>query len=629
MRLNKNLITRYPILTLVIITIVAVISLNLLGKNTIALWVGVITVLLVIGLTAIDMIKSIMRGIFGLDILALVAMIATLAVGEYVAALIIVLMLSGGEALEDYAERRASKELTSLLDKTPQIAHRLVSTAGGIDDGERIEDIDITKVNVDDILIVRPSEIVPVDGILMTEEASLDESSITGESLPVSKRSGEEVFSGVLNGNQAIKIMALRISADSQFQQIIKLVEQAQKSKAPTVRLADRFAVPFTIVSLLIAGIAWAIAGDPLRFAQVLVLATPCPLLIAAPVAFLGGLSRAAKTGVVIKGGSVVEKLARVQSAAFDKTGTLTRGEPELVKVMPQNGFHEDELLLLVASAEQYSSHVLAEGIRKAAIEQGHALLSATEASEQATNGVIAYIDGREIVVGKLAYIQKFASEAERVELAAGELAAYAAIDGLYAGAIVLSDKVRVGAAPLIEWLKTQNISNIMMVTGDSKQTATSIARMLNIQEVHSELLPQDKVDLVHAMQPKPVLMVGDGVNDAPVLAAADVGIAMGARGSTAAGEAADAVILQDSIAKVADAVHISKHTLRIALQAIWIGIIMSIGLMLIATTGMIPAVVGAFMQEVVDLVAILYALRTLNGKPLELNKISRQPLKV
>lgn len=605
---NKALLTRYPILTLAVATILVVVALNIAGFAEAAKWIGIAVVLFVIAITAVDMIKQILRRHFGLDILALIAMVATLAVGEYVAALIIVLMLSGGEALEDYAERRASRELTLLLNRSPQIAHRII-------DSDLVEDISVEQVEVDDLLLVRPSEVVPVDGVLLTEEATFDESSLTGESVPATRLRGELVYSGVLNGNSAVRIRAAKVSADSQFQQIVKLVEQAQETKAPVVRVADRFAIPFTLVSLLIAGAAWAISGDPLRFAQVLVLATPCPLLIAAPVAFLGGLSRAAKAGVVIKGGSVLESLAHVKSVAFDKTGTLTKGEPELVEVRAATGFRSEELLLLVASAEQYSSHVLAEGIRDAAIKRGLNLLAASEAEEQATNGVRAVIDGHEVIVGKLAFIQEHSEGATATPLESGELAAYAAINGKFAGSIVLADKLRDEAAPMVEWLRENGIQTIAMVTGDAKHTAESIASQVGIEIVHSELLPQDKVDLVHHLKPKASLMVGDGVNDAPVLAAADVGIAMGARGSTAAGEAADAVILKDSIGLVADAVDISKHTLKIALQAIWVGIILSIGLMLVATTGVIPAVAGAFMQEIVDLVAILYALRTLSGK--------------
>lgn len=625
MRKLPSLLARYPILSAALIVGAVVLVLSLTGYVEVGRWLAIVTVLVVIVLTAIDMVRDILRGIFGLDILALVAMIATLAVNEYVASLIIVLMLSGGEALEDYAQHRAARELTNLLDRSPQIAHRIVGTMH--DGSAEVLDVHVDEVEVGDELLIRPAEVVPVDAKLLTDGGSFDESSLTGESLPVTHQAGEEVFSGAINGERALRVTAVRKSSDSQYQQIVALVKDAHEAQAPVVRLADRYAVPFTAVSLAIAGVAWAVSGDPVRFAEVLVLATPCPLLIAAPVAFLGGLSRCAKTGVVVKGGAVLEQLAQVQSVAFDKTGTLTQGHPELVAVRPAAGFSEQEVLHLVASAEQYSSHVLAEGIRRSAITRGIRLTSASQAEEQATNGVTATIDGRTVVVGKFSFIEAHSPNAETTELESGQLAAYASIDGRFAGAIVLEDEVRPDSASLVNWLHEHGVKRITMLTGDAQSTAESVAAALGITEVHADLRPADKVELLHTLKPRPVLMVGDGVNDAPVLAAADVGIAMGARGSTAAGEAADAVILQDSVAKVADAVAIGKHTLRIALQAIWVGIGLSIALMLIATTGAIPAVVGALMQEVVDLVAILYALRTLTGKLPTLQKKALQRL--
>ena len=608
MRLLR-LARRYPLLTAGMLATVVVALLSLAGLHEVARWIAILVVGAVIAITAWDMVRDILRAHFGLDILALIAMIATLLVGEYIASLVIVLMLSGGEALEDYASRRAARDLTALLDRSPQTAHVLDESA---DSAPR--DVPVDEVVQGMELLVRPSEIVPVDGVLLSAHASFDESSLTGESVPVSREAGDEVLSGVVNGSNAVRIRALRRSADSQYQQIIALVHEAQESKAPTVRLADRFAVPFTLVSLLIAGIAWWIAGDPLRFAQVLVLATPCPLLIAAPVAFLGGLSRSAKEGVIVKGGGVIEQLARVRSAAFDKTGTLTQGRPELIEVRAAGGVDADEVLRLAASAEQYSSHVLAEGVRRAAVDRGLRLAPAAHAEEIATNGVTATIEGSVVVVGKPAYVASLAPDTRRTELASGQLAAYVAIDGRFAGALVLADAVRPDAAAVVEGLRQRGIKRIVMLTGDADATAAAIAAPLGVNEVHAELLPGKKVSLAAEMTPRPLLMVGDGVNDAPVLAAADIGVAMGARGSTAAGEAADAVVLKDSLLPVLRAVDIGRHTLRVAYAAIWIGIVLSVGLMLIAATGIIPAVAGAFIQELVDLATILYALRALTG---------------
>ncbi|GAA1124321.1 heavy metal translocating P-type ATPase [Microbacterium aurantiacum] len=605
-------LTRYPIITATVVVGILALVLALADLTDAARWVSVLSVSGFIVFTLVGMIRDVLRGHVGLDILAVVAMVATLAVGEYAASLIIVLMLSGGQALEDIAGRRANRELTALLERAPRTAHRVRTGPDGTD---AVADVPADEVAVGDVLLIRPAEIVPVDGVLLSPAANMDESSLTGESMPVPRTAGEEVLSGSVNGSAAIRVRALRRSADSQYQQIVALVREAQESRAPVVRLADRFAIPFTAVSLVIAGAAWGISGDPTRFAEVLVLATPCPLLIAAPVAFLGGLSRAARAGVIIKGGAVVEQLARVRTAAFDKTGTLTRGHPTVVEVRAADGWTPDDVLRLAASAEQYSTHVLADGIRRAAEERGLPLSAATAAEETATNGVRAAIEGRSVVVGKPRYVRSLAPDTRTVEIASGQAAAYVAVDGVFAGALILADDPRAESAGVIAWLRAHGVERAVMLTGDAEPTARAIAAAVGIDEVRAELLPADKVQLAAGLQPRPVLMVGDGVNDAPVLAAADVGIAMGAKGATAAGEAASVVILKDSLAGVVDAVAIGRDTLRVALSAIGIGIALSIGLMLVATTGLIPAVAGALVQELVDLATILYALRALTGR--------------
>ncbi|WP_179561295.1 heavy metal translocating P-type ATPase [Microbacterium sp. AK009] len=616
-------LARYPIIaaTLVVLAVVAVIASA--GGEQRARWIASAYVGLFIVWTLVRMVRDVLRGHIGLDVLAVVAMVATLAVGEYLASLIIVLMLSGGEALEDFAARRATRDLTALLDRSPRTAHVVVRQPGlsTAEDGdsppaeaERITDVPVDEVAVGDILLVRPSEIVPVDGELQSETGTFDESSLTGESMPVVHGRGDEVFSGAINGAEAVRIRARRPSSQSQYQQIVSLVRQAQASRAPVVRLADRFAIPFTAVSLVLAGAAWTISGDPARFAEVLVLATPCPLLIAAPVAFLGGLSRAAKAGVIVKGGGVIERLARARSACFDKTGTLTAGRPDLVDVRPADGFDRRELLTLAATAEQYSTHVLADGVRRLAAVEGITLRPAEAATEVATNGVTALIDGAPVAVGKPAFIASRAPAFVRTHLVSGQAAAYVAVGDRFAGALVLADAVRPESAAVVDWLRGNGVERVAMLTGDAETTATAIASQVGITEVHAELLPPEKVHLAAAMQPRPTMMVGDGVNDAPVLAASDIGVAMGARGATAAGDAADVVVVVDSLAKVAEAVAISRHTLRVALTAIWIGITLSIGLMIVAMTGVIPAVAGALIQEGVDLATILYALRALRG---------------
>ncbi|WP_020012968.1 heavy metal translocating P-type ATPase [Promicromonospora sukumoe] len=603
---------RYPAITATAVVLALVLVLQAGDQPAAARWVATVWVGGFVVWTLVGMVRDVLRGHVGLDVLAVVAMVATLAVQEYVASLVIVLMLAGGEALEDFAARRARRDLTALLDRSPRTAHVVADPGSAGFDGVR--DTPVDDVAVGDVLLVRPGEIVPVDGVLLDGGGTFDESSLTGESLPVGREAGAEVLSGAVNGTRAVRVRAVRRSVDSQYQQIVALVEEAGRSRAPVVRLADRFAVPFTAVSLALAGAAWTLSGDPVRFAEVLVLATPCPLLIAAPVAFLSGLSRAAKLGVIMKGGTVVEQLARLRSVAFDKTGTLTRGRPDLVALRPARGLADDELLLLAASAEQYSSHVFADSVRRAAAGRGLVLRPADEAEEVATNGVAASIDGRRVVVGKPAYVRSVAPDTVVTPLGPGQAAAYVAVDGRFAGAVVLADDARPESPAVVAWLRAHGVEHVTMLTGDARATGESVARHVGIDEVHAELLPGEKVRLAAELSPRPVMMVGDGVNDAPVLAASDIGVAMGAKGATAAGDAADVVLLVDSLGGVVDAVSVGRHTLRTALTAIWLGIGLSVGLMLVAATGAIPAVTGALVQELVDLATILYALRALTG---------------
>ncbi len=376
--------------------------------------------------------------------------------------------------------------------------------------------------------------------------------------------------------------------------------------------LADRYAIPFTAFSLLLAGAAWFLSGDPVRFAEVLVLATPCPLLIAAPVAFIGGMSRAAKDGIIVRNGGVFEKLASARSAVFDKTGTLTTGKPVLSAVRPAAGFDEDELLRLAASAEQYSSHVLAGSIIRAARDRSLVLDQARSAEEVATDGVTAQLRNHRVAVGKLRFVRSQAPDAQRTHIARGELAVYVAVDGRFAGVLIERDPARENAAATLHRLRKPGIAHLELLTGDAHETAAAMAAELGIGAFRAECLPADKVEHVASLRERPVIMVGDGVNDAPVLAAADVGIAMGAKGATAASESADVVILVDNIGAVVQAVMVGRRTVRIALQSIWVGIIASIALMSVAAFGLIPATVGALLQEVVDLATILAALRAI-----------------
>lgn len=605
MRRFRDNVRRYPLVAITLLVGLVGAIAAIAGALIVTEWLCTGWGVIVAAIQAYGMIRDIMRGHWGLDILAVTAIVATILVGEYVATLIIVLMLTGGEALEDYAAGRARRELTALLERAPQIAHR-------VGEHDEIEDIAAADVRVGDELLLRPAELVPVDAALLSPHAVVDQSSLTGESMPVELHKGDGLLSGSVNAETAVHIRATATAADSQYQRIIALVEGAAESKARVVRLADRYAVPFTVVALLIAGIAWAVSGDPVRFAQVLVVATPCPLLIAAPVAFMGGMSRAARNGVIVKGGGVLEQLAASRTVVFDKTGTLTTGAPTVEQIRPAGTVDADELLVLAASAEQYSSHVLAASVITAASDRRLALREASSASEHATAGVVAQVGAHEVMVGKLSFIRQHDPDAQPTEIAAGELAIYVAVDGRFAGSIVARDSVRENAAATLAELGALGIREIMMLTGDAWPTARHVAAELGIQHVQAECLPADKVTAVQGVEHRPAIMVGDGVNDAPVLAAADVGIAMGAKGATAASESADAVITLDDVSRTARAVRIGRDTRRIALQSIWIGIIISIGLMAVAAFGVIPATVGALVQELVDLVAILWALRAL-----------------
>lgn len=597
----------YKLLAAVLAELLVVLALHFSGYTGAAQLVATVFVGFIIVLTVIDMVKQLLRREFGLDILAVVAMTASLAVGEYIAASIIALMLTGGEALEDYAAARAKRDLRSLLDRAPQRAHRLPGVDAPVDQAENIE---IDHVEPGDVLLVRPAEVVPVDGEAI-DAGSFDESSLTGESAAVAKAVGDTILSGSVNGTQAVRMRATRSAADSQYQKIITLVRQTEDQQAPIVRVADRYAMPFTAVSLLIAGLAWWLSGDPVRFAEVLVLATPCPLLIAAPVAFLGGMSRASNAGIIVKGGAVLEALGSASTAAFDKTGTLTYGRPTVAGVRAV-GVTEDQLLAAAAAAEQFSSHVLALGVIEAA--EGLSLPEARNGREVATEGVEAEVDGVVVRVGTLGFVRGLAPDAAEVEFEVGQTAAYVSIGDEYAGALILDDQARDNAGQLVSELRRHGFEKVTMLTGDNPHTAQAIAAEVGIDEVHASLLPEDKVRLLHEIEPKPVIMVGDGVNDAPVLAAAGVGIAMGARGNTEASEAADVVITRDDISRVGKAVDIGRWTLAVAKSAIWIGILLSLVLMGFAFFGFIPAVVGALLQEVIDLAAIVYALRALKG---------------
>lgn len=548
------------------------------------------------------MVADLRAGTYGVDLLAMLAIIVAVSVGEHWAALVVCLMLSGGEALEDYAHGRARRELTALLTRVPQVAH-LVEPDGGS------RDVPVEEVRPGDELWVRPGEVVPVDGLLLDDEAAFDESSLTGESLPAEHVRGEALMSGSVNGSGAIRVRASATAADSQYQAIVELVQEAAASKAPFVRLADRVAVPFTLLALGLAALGWAISGDPVRVAEVLVVATPCPLIIAAPVAFMAGMSRAAHAGIIIKSGGTLEQLARVRTVAFDKTGTLTHGRPEVAAVPVTGSLPARDVLSLAASVEQYSAHPLAEAIVTAARTRGVPVDPASDVHEHTAHGVSATVAGRAVVVGKRAFVDAGAPSGDALPMEPGQTGVYVAVDGELAGMVALADRVRAESAATVEALHRAGVRTTLVLTGDAEPTARHIAAQVGIDDVHAGLLPQDKVAVVQEVSDRPVMMVGDGVNDAPVLAVADIGVAMGAKGSTAASESADVVIMLDDLYRTVRAVRVGRRTMRVAWQAIGLGVGLSVALMVVAVLGHLPAIVGAWMQEAVDLACILWAL--------------------
>lgn len=726
-------------------------------------WIVIALVVYTIVVTVIGMIDDLRHGHVGVDLLAVIAIASTVAVQEYWAAWAVVLMISSGEAIEEFAQSKAEGNLTALVDAAPRTAHVVtlpgmrghvhasgvehaadvtedgfrkvagpaayVSVSGESDvqaglngaqmsdsgesgklgtkpydaAGEHFETVPVDQVKLGDVILVLPGETVPVDGELLSGVATLDLSNINGEPVPREVYAGARVLSGAVNGSTALTMRATQLAQDSQYQKILELVSSAQESRPTVVKTADVLAVPFTILSLAIAGIAWAVAGTPLRFAQVLVLATPCPLLIAAPVAYVAGTGRLAKAGILIKAQDVLENLGRVSHIFFDKTGTLTVKQPQVVRVEKpfenSSPYDENHILMMAGVVEGYSVHILSKGIAAAGqkamqelyarYENGQRLCAERDLpghgrdypvvkniEEQSGKGVSGEVNGHAVRVGRFAYVT--ADEAGFTHVlgagvaagtaagavadsavgdsatgtAAGaskkpevnslfaplepdEMAAYVAIDGKLAARIVLRDVPRENAKASLEKLHRLGVKKLSMLTGDKEASARIIAGEVGIDDVQSELFPEGKVAAVknatedaHQNQPawdkvvqrvvgesmtrQVTMMVGDGVNDAPVLAVADIGMAMTDGTSTAASESAQVVIMNDDIASVPRAIAIARRTKKVMLQAVLVGLGLAIIGMVAAAFNLIPVVVGAFMQEAIDVVSILWALTAL-----------------
>lgn len=536
-------------------------------------------------------------GRYGVDILAVIAIVSTILINNYWAEWMILVMSTGGETLEDYATGQASKELRSLLNNTPRIANKLVNG--------KITEVNVNDLKIGDIVLIKPGQQVPVDGEIVKGMSSFDQSSLTGESVPVSKKPGDNLMSGSVNGDAAVEMKVTKEAKDSEYQSIVALVKTSQAQPAKFVKMADRYAVPFTIISLIIGGVAWAVSGDATRFAEVMVVASPCPLLIAAPVALVSGMSSMSAHHIIVKSGPTLEKLSRAKTFAFDKTGTLTENQLVVDQIVPaDNSISKNELQGLAASVEQQSSHVIASSLVKATNKD--LIKPVTNLTETTAQGVEGDVNGKHVKVGKLKFV---APDHEKINVSS--TAVFVSINDKFAGYITLMDKMRPETPATIAKLRKQGAEDIMMLTGDHKQVAEKVGKEAGITDIRADLLPSEKIKAIKEVPKdlRPVVMTGDGVNDAPSLTAADVGIAMGAKGATAASESADAVIMVNDLSKVNDAVAIAKHTMKVAnidvLTAIGVVIIIE----LIAFTGVIPAFWGAILQEVVDMITISLGL--------------------
>ena len=536
-------------------------------------------------------------GRYGVDILAVIAIVSTILINNYWAEWMILVMSTGGETLEDYATGQASKELRSLLNNTPRIANKLVNG--------QITEVKVNELHIGDIVLIKPGQQVPVDGEIIKGTSSFDQSSLTGESVPVTKKPGDNLMSGSVNGDVAVQMKVTKEAKDSEYQSIVALVKSSQAQPAKFVKMADRYAVPFTIISLIIGGVAWAVSGDATRFAEVMVVASPCPLLIAAPVALVSGMSSMSAHHIIVKSGPTLEKLARAKTFAFDKTGTLTENQLVVDQVVPaEESVSKDELQGLAASVEQQSSHVIAGSLVKATNKD--LIKPVTDLKETTAQGVEGNVDGKHVKVGKLKFV---APDHEKIDV--NSTAVFVSIDNQFAGYITLMDEMRPETPDTIAKLKRQGAQDIMMLTGDHKAVAERVGNKAGITDIRADLLPSEKIKAIKEVPKnlRPVVMTGDGVNDAPSLTAADVGIAMGAKGATAASESADAVIMVNDLSKINDAVAISKHTMKVANVDVLTAIGVVIIIELIAFTGVIPAFWGAILQEVVDMITISLGL--------------------
>jgi heavy metal translocating P-type ATPase len=558
-----------------------------------------------------SVLRSLLRRDVGVDAIALVSMAGALALGEYLAGAVIALMLAGGNALEESASRRARRELTALVERAPRSA--LVRR------NDELVEVPVDEVATGEVVLVRAGEVVAVDGMVVSEEAIVDESALTGEPLPVTVHCGGSVRSGTAAAGSAFELQALRPAAESAYAGLVRLVEQAEGQRAPFVRLADRYAIFFLPATMIVAAAAWAISGDPVRALAVFVVATPCPLILAAPIALMSGLSRAARAGVVVKGAGTIEQLGSARSVLLDKTGTVTLGHPELDRVVTADGVAPEETLRLAASLDRLSSHPLARALVEGAEDRGLPLAIPENVEERFGKGVRGTVGDHRVLVGSASWLKDHGVWPQLpAGLDGGDAKVLVAVDDRLAGVVIIGDRLRAESSELVPRLRAVGVRHVALVTGDKRAVAEAIGEQLGVDRVYAEQTPEQKLEVVRALRGRPelrgVVMVGDGINDAPALALADVGIAMGSAGATVSSEAADAVVLVDRVDRVADAIRIGRRALFIARQSVLAGIALSLLAMGVAAAGYLPPVEGALLQEAIDVGVILNALRALGG---------------
>ena len=608
--INERIVRR-ALVTIVLLGLVAGLLAYTRGDSTLAHWIwGASTVPVVVAL-AVSIARDLFRGRMGVDAIAFLSMIAALVLGQTLAGIVVAIMYAGGTVLEDFAVARAERSLKQLVDRAPRIAHRRSD--------QSVEDVPVDDIKIGDAILVRAGEVIPVDGLITSASAVIDESALTGEPIPVTRFERDEVHSGTVSAGQTFSMRATAAARESTYAGIVRLVAAAQTAKSPFFRLADRYALLLLPVTLLMAGGAWLLTGDPIRGLAVLVVATPCPLILAAPVAFIAGVSQAARRGVLIKGGAALEALARTHTVLFDKTGTLTVGGARLIAVETAPGESADEVLRLAGSLEQASQHVVASAIVSAATSKGLSLQMPELVHEVMGSGLEGVIGGHQVRVGSQQLIfgahrpDDWAMRALRRASWRSALSVFVSVNGRTIGALLLADELRKETPRAVQSLRAAGVARIVMVTGDRADAAETIGAGLDLDAVLSDRVPSDKVDAV-AMEQRlhPTVMVGDGINDAPALAAADVGIALGARGASASSEAADVVILVDRLDRVSEAIAIARRAHRIALESIVWGMALSGIAMGFAAFGFLTPVAGALTQEAIDVAVILNALRAL-----------------